>query len=57
VNESGVPEVEVPPSSRRSLLGKGAIDAAAAAMYALQSEVLKAQRIPVQGTGREAYRS
>jgi len=31
VNESGVPEVEVPPSSRRSLLGKGALAAAAAA--------------------------
>ena len=31
VNESGGPEVEAPPSSRRSLLGKGAIAAAAAA--------------------------
>jgi hypothetical protein len=26
-------------------------------MYALQHEVLKAQGIPVQGRGREAYRS
>jgi hypothetical protein len=26
-------------------------------MYALQHEVLAAQSIPVQGTGREAYRS
>jgi len=26
-------------------------------MYALQREVLPAQDIPVQGTGREAYRS
>jgi hypothetical protein len=34
-----------------------AIDAAAAAMYALQREVLAAQGIPVQGIGREAYRS
>ena len=34
-----------------------AIDEAAAAMYALQSEVLAAQGIPVQGFGREAYRS
>jgi hypothetical protein len=34
-----------------------AIDEAAAAMYALQNEVLPAQGIPVQGYGREAYRS
>jgi sugar phosphate isomerase/epimerase len=33
------------------------IDEAAAAMYALQHEVLTAQGIPVQGIGREAYRS
>ncbi len=33
------------------------IDRAAAAMYALQHEVLAAQGIPVQGVGREAYRS
>jgi len=33
------------------------IDEAAAAMYALQHEVLAAQGIPVQGVGREAYRS
>ncbi|MEM9174411.1 MAG: TIM barrel protein [Myxococcota bacterium] len=33
------------------------IDQAAAAMYALQHEVLPAQGIPVQGVGREAYRS
>jgi hypothetical protein len=26
-------------------------------MYALQHEVLAAQNIPVQGVGREAYRS
>jgi sugar phosphate isomerase/epimerase len=34
-----------------------AIDAAAAAQYALQHEVLPALGIPVQGTGREAFRS
>ncbi len=34
-----------------------AIDEAAAAMYALQHEVMAAQDIPIQGTGREAYRS
>ncbi len=33
------------------------IDEAAACMYALQHEVLPAQGIPVQGTGRQAYRS
>jgi len=33
------------------------IDRAAASMFALQAEVLAAQGIPVQGIGREAYRS
>jgi len=33
------------------------IDEAAACMYALQAEVLSDQGIPVQGTGREPYRS
>jgi sugar phosphate isomerase/epimerase len=33
------------------------IDEAAACMFALQHEVLKAQGIPVQGHGRQAYRS
>jgi sugar phosphate isomerase/epimerase len=33
------------------------IDEAAASMYALQHEVLAAQDIPVQGVGREAYRT
>jgi sugar phosphate isomerase/epimerase len=33
------------------------IDEAAACMYALQHEVLPAQEIPVQGVGREPYRS
>jgi len=33
------------------------IDQAAACMYALQHEVLAAQEIPVQGVGRQAYRT
>ena len=33
------------------------IDEAAASMYSLQHEVLAAQNIPIQGVGREAYRS
>lgn len=33
------------------------IDEAAAAMYSLQQDVLASQGIPVQGIGREAYRS
>ena len=33
------------------------IDRAAADMYALQQEVLAAQDIPIQGVGRQAYRS
>ena len=33
------------------------IDEAAAAMFALQNEVLASQGIPVQGIGRQAYRS
>ena len=40
-----------------SLAFTRAIDEAAAAMYALQHEVLAAQGIAVQGIGREAYRS
>jgi len=40
-----------------SLAFTRAIDEAAAAMYALQHEVLAAQGIAVQGFGREAYRS
>ena len=40
-----------------SLAFTRAIDEAAAAMYALQHEVLDAQGIPIQGIGREAYRS
>jgi sugar phosphate isomerase/epimerase len=33
------------------------VDQAAASMYALQEEVLPAQGIPVQGVGRQAYRT
>ena len=40
-----------------SLAFTRAIDEAAAAMYALQHEVLAAQGIAVQGVGREPYRS
>jgi hypothetical protein len=40
-----------------SLAFTRAIDEAAAAMYALQHEVLTAQGIAVQGVGREAFRS
>jgi sugar phosphate isomerase/epimerase len=40
-----------------SLAFTRAIDQAAAAMYALQHEVLAAQRIPIQGIGREPFRS
>jgi sugar phosphate isomerase/epimerase len=40
-----------------SLAFTRSIDQAAAAMYALQHEVLAAQGIAIQGVGREAYRS
>jgi hypothetical protein len=40
-----------------SLAFAKAIDEAAAAMFALQHEVMAAQGIPIQGKGREAYRS
>ena len=40
-----------------SLAFTRAIDEAAAAMYALQHEVLAGQGIPIQGVGREAFRS
>jgi sugar phosphate isomerase/epimerase len=45
------------PILKGSLAFTRAIDEAAAAMHALQHEVLASQGIPVQGTGREAYRS
>jgi sugar phosphate isomerase/epimerase len=45
------------PILKGSLAFARKIDEAAACMYALQHEVLKAQGIPVQGVGRQAYRS
>ena len=45
------------PILKGSLAFTRAIDAAAAAMYSLQHEVLRAQGIRVQGIGRQAYRS
>ena len=45
------------PILQGSLAFVKAIDAAAAAMFALQHEVLAAQNIPIQGVGRQAYRS
>jgi sugar phosphate isomerase/epimerase len=45
------------PILKGSLAFVRAIDAAAAAMHALQHEVLPAQGIKAQGVGREAYRS
>lgn len=45
------------PILKGSLAFVKAIDEAAAAMYSLQQEVMKSQGIPVQGVGREAYRS
>ena len=47
----------VAPVLQGSLAFIRAIDEAAAAMYALQHEVLSTQGIRVQGIGREAYRS
>ncbi|MPZ17444.1 MAG: TIM barrel protein [Luteitalea sp.] len=47
----------VAPILKGSVAFVRAIDRAAAAMYALQHEVLQAQGIPVQGIGRQAYRS
>ncbi len=45
------------PVLKGSIAFTRAIDRAAACMYALQHEVLAAQGIPVQGIGRQAYRS
>jgi hypothetical protein len=47
----------VKPLLQGSIAFVTAIDRAAAAMHALQHEVLKAQGIAIQGRGREAYRS
>jgi len=45
------------PILKGSLAFTRKIDEAAACMYELQNEVLKAQGIPVQGIGRQAYRT
>src|SRR5262245_43794476 len=45
------------PVLKGSIAFTRAIDRAAGCMYALQREVLAAQGIPIQGIGREAYRS
>ena len=50
-------KVKLAPILKGSLAFTRAIDEAAAAMYSLQREVLASQGIPVQGVGREAYRS
>jgi sugar phosphate isomerase/epimerase len=50
-------KAKLAPILQGSLAFVKAIDEAAAAMFALQHEVLAAQGIPVQGVGREAYRS
>jgi sugar phosphate isomerase/epimerase len=49
--------VRLKPILAGSLAFTRAVDEAAAAMYALQHEVLANQGIPAQGFGREAYRS
>jgi hypothetical protein len=50
-------KAKLAPILKGSLAFVKAIDEAAAAMYALQHEVMAAQKIAIQGTGREAYRS
>ena len=47
----------VMPILKGSIAFVRAIDEAAACMYALQHEVLPSQDIPVQGLGRQAYRT
>jgi sugar phosphate isomerase/epimerase len=48
---------DLAPILKGSLAFVRAIDLAAAAMYSLQHEVLASQGIPIQGIGREPYRS
>jgi sugar phosphate isomerase/epimerase len=50
-------KAELAPILKGSLAFVRAIDLAAAAMYSLQHEVLASQGIPIQGIGREPYRS
>ena len=63
VVEHEYPPARIQDKERLKPILKGAIaftrkiDEAAACMYALQSKVMGTQEIPVQGVGREAYRS
>ena len=63
VVEHEYPKARIQDKERLKPILKGSIaftrkiDEAAACMYALQHEVLAAQGIPVQGHGRQAYRS
>lgn len=63
VVEHEYPPARIQDRSRLAPILKGslafvkAIDEAAAAMYSLQHEVLQSQGIPIQGVGRQAYRS
>jgi hypothetical protein len=50
-------KAKLAPILKGSLAFTKAIDDAAAAMHALHTEVLASQGIPVQGVGRQAYRS
>ena len=47
----------MPVRELQHLCDKLDIDQAAAAMYSLQHDVLASQGIPVQGIGRQAYRT
>jgi hypothetical protein len=61
--EHEYPKARIQDKERLKPILKGSIaftrkmDEAAACMFALQNEVLSAQDIPVQGIGRQAYRS
>jgi sugar phosphate isomerase/epimerase len=63
VVEHEYPKARIQDKSRLKPILQGSIafvrniDRAAACMYALQHEVLAGQNIPIQGVGREAYRS
>src|SRR6188508_1051343 len=63
VVEHEYPPARIQDKSRLAPILKGslafvkAIDEAAAAMFALQHEVMAGQNIPIQGVGREPYRS
>jgi hypothetical protein len=50
-------KAKLAPILKGSLAFTRAIDEAAANMHALQHEVLAAQGIPIQGHGRQAYRT